>query len=119
MVERYYELNQLKKEIEAEMNQLKKVFHTYFDQEVGEHEKGELVKERYKLQRQIRKIEKYKEKETVERLQQLNLNDLIQVVKKPDSPKIKSAIQLGLLNNEDLEGCRTNTYSKAISVTEI
>lgn len=119
MVERYYELSQEKKEIEAEMNHLKKIFHLYFDQEVGEHNKGEIVKDRYKLQRQVRKTEKYKEKETIERLEQLNLNELIQIVKKPDHDKIKSAISLGLLQKEDLKGCQTSTYSKAISVTEV
>ncbi|WP_156291833.1 hypothetical protein [Oceanobacillus salinisoli] len=119
MIERYYNLNRIKKEVEAEMNQLKKTFHTYFDNEVGENEKGEWTTGTYKLQRQVRKTEKFNDNETVERLEELNMNDLIQVVKKPDGDKIDAAINLGLLKAEDLEGCRVVSYSRAISVREV
>lgn len=116
MIERYYELNQVKKKLEAEINELKKTFHTYFDNEFGENEKGELIQKPYQLLRQVRKTEKWVEKDTVERLEELNMNDLIQFVKKPDSKKINAAIQLGLLKNDDMEGCLTNSYTKAIVV---
>ncbi|KKE80225.1 hypothetical protein NSA56_00545 [Oceanobacillus caeni] len=119
MVERYYELNLVKKKIEAEINQLKKIFHTYFDNEYGENEKGELIKEQYKLQRQVRKTEKWAEKDTVEKLEELNMNDLIQIVKTPDSEKIHAAIELGLLKKSDIEGCLTNNYTKAITVKAV
>jgi hypothetical protein len=44
------------------------------------------------------------------------MTDLVQVVKKPDDAKIKSALQLGLLDEKNLEGCIVTTYSPAISV---
>ncbi|UJL45836.1 hypothetical protein KFZ58_15845 [Virgibacillus sp. NKC19-16] len=116
---RYYTLNRKKKEIEQEINQLKKDFHAYFDKEVGTNNKGELVDGGYKLQRQIRKSEKFNEETTVSRLEEMKMNDLIQVVRKPDSEKINSAVKLGLLREEDLEGCRMTSYSAAISVKEV
>ncbi|WP_231889798.1 hypothetical protein [Oceanobacillus sp. Castelsardo] len=119
MLERYYELNQVRKKIEVEINQLKKIFHTYFDKEFGENEKGELVREQFKLQRQVRKTEKWVEKDTVERLEELKMNDLIQIIKKPDSEKIHAAIELGLIKRSDIEGCFTNSYTKAITVKEV
>ncbi|MBP1969361.1 DNA-binding protein YbaB [Virgibacillus natechei] len=118
MLARYYELNKKKKEIDTEMKQLKETFHTYFDDQVGANTKGVITDGGFKLQRQIRKSEKYKEEITVNRLEELKMNDLVQVVKKPDSEKIKAAIDLGLLANEDLEDCRLTTFSAAISVKE-
>lgn len=116
MLVKYYELNKQKKEIELEMNQLKETFHQYFDHLIGRNEKGEISISGYKLQRQIRKTEKYHEEVTVKRLEELNLNDLIHVVKKPDDLKIKSALHLGLINEQQLEGCIITTCSPAISV---
>ncbi|MBY7144618.1 hypothetical protein KFZ56_16480 [Virgibacillus sp. NKC19-3] len=116
---RYYTLNNKKKEIEQEMTNLKKEFHTYFDNEVGVNNKGELVDGGYKLQRQIRKSEKFNEERTVNRLEEMQMNDLIKVVRKPDSEKINSAVKLGLLREEDLDGCRVTNYSAAISVKEV
>lgn len=116
MLSRYYELTKKKKEIDLEMNELKEVFHQYFDQVVGPNDKGEISLDGYKLQRQIRKAEKYNEKITIKRLEELQLNDLIQVVKKPDDVKIKSALNLGLLNEEQLDGCIITSYLPAISV---
>ncbi|RLL46953.1 hypothetical protein D8M04_07080 [Oceanobacillus piezotolerans] len=118
MIERFYDLHQMKKEIESEMNDLKENFHTYFDHEVGLNKKGEITEGRFKLQRQIRRTEKYHEKDTVDRLEELNMSDLIKVVRKPDDSKIKGAIQLGLLSEDDLKGCKVISYSKAISVKE-
>jgi hypothetical protein len=116
MLVKYYELNKKKKEIELEMNELKDTFHEYFNKLVGPNNKAEITINGYKLQRQVRKVEKYKEEETVKRLEELQMNDLLQVVKKPDETKIKSALQLGLLDEANLEGCMVTSYSPAISV---
>ncbi|MFS0777430.1 hypothetical protein ABC255_15690 [Neobacillus sp. 3P2-tot-E-2] len=116
MVVKYYELNKKKKEIELEMNQLKDLFQDYFNKLVGPDNKAEITINGYKLQRQIRKIEKYNEDVTVKRLEELQMNELVQVVKKADDAKIKSALQLGLLSENHLEGCIVTSYSPAISV---
>jgi hypothetical protein len=116
MLVKYYELNKKKKEIELEMNQLKDLFQDYFNKLVGPDNKAEITLNGYKLQRQIRKIEKYNEEVTVKRLEELQMNELVQVVKKPDDAKIKSALQLGLLSESNLEGCIVTSYSPAISV---
>ncbi|MEC1524254.1 hypothetical protein P9D43_19820 [Neobacillus niacini] len=116
MLVKYYELNKKKKEIELEMSQLKDLFQDYFNKLVGPTNKAEITINNYKLQRQIRKIEKYNEDITVKRLEELNMNDLIRVVKKPDDVKIKSALELGLLSDSNLEGCVITSYSPAISV---
>ncbi|MFB3165273.1 hypothetical protein ABLO26_28370 [Neobacillus sp. 179-J 1A1 HS] len=116
MLVKYYELNKKKKEIEMEMNQLKDLFQDYFNKLVGPDNKAEITLNGYKLQRQIRKIEKYNEEVTVKRLEELQMNELVQVVKKPDDAKIKSALQLGLLSERNLEGCIVTSYSPAISV---
>jgi hypothetical protein len=116
MLVKYYELNKRKKEIELEMNQLKDLFQDYFNKLVGPTNKAEITLNGYKLQRQIRKIEKYNEDVTVKRLEELQMNDLVQVVKKPDDAKIKSALQLGLLSESNLDGCIVTSYSPAISV---
>jgi hypothetical protein len=116
MLVKYYELNKKKKEIELEMNQLKDTFHDYFNNLVGPDNKAEVTINGYKLQRQVRKVEKYNEEVTVRRLEELQMSDLVQIVKKPDDAKIKSALHLGLLNEQQLEGCIVTTYSPAISV---
>jgi len=116
MLANYYELNKKKKEIDMEMNELKEIFHHYFNNLVGPNDIGEITISGYKLQRQIRKTEKYNEEVTLKRLEELQMNDLIQVVKKPDDGKIKSALNLGLLNEKQLEGCLVTTYSPAIAV---
>ncbi|MEH7113927.1 hypothetical protein V7124_16255 [Neobacillus niacini] len=116
MLVKYYELNKKKKEIELEMNQLKDTFHDYFNKLVGPDKKAEITINGYKLQRQMRKIEKYNDEVTVRRLEDLQLSDLVHVIKKPDDAKIKSALQLGLLNEQNLEGCIITTYSPALSI---
>lgn len=116
MVTQFFEWSQQKKEIESKMEEYKKAFHLYFDQNIGLHSKGQIKIGNYKLQRLIRKTEKYDEIETVQRLEELNFNDLIQIVKRPDEEKIKSAIHLGLLKEKDLEGCLKVYSSPAISV---
>ncbi|WP_085991064.1 hypothetical protein [Oceanobacillus senegalensis] len=119
MVERYFELSNAKKEIETEMNQLKRIFHTYFDSEVGANAKGEWNNGKYKLLRQVRKSEKFNNQETIQRLEELSMTDLIKTEKKPDKEKIEAAINLGLIKEKDLEGCKITNYSKAISVKEV
>lgn len=114
MLANYHELNLKKKEIETELNELKKVFNQYFDMAVGKDTRGDMTIGDYKLQRQVRVTEKYEEEDTVNRLEELNLLDLIQ--KKPDEEKIKAALNLGLLNVTDLEGCIKTSSSQAIYV---
>jgi hypothetical protein len=116
MLVKYYELSKQKKEIDLELNELKDLFHRYFNEVVGDDEKGEITLNGYKLQRQMRKTEKYNDEVTIKRLEDLNMNDLIQVIKKPDDVKIKAALNLGLLNEAQLEGCMVSNYSPAISV---
>jgi hypothetical protein len=105
MLSEYEDLLELKKDVEKKLDHLKKVFHLYFDNSVGENQKGEMSLEGYRLQRSIRKVEKFDDSRTVDRLESLNMVDLIQVIKKPDEEKIRAAINLGFLKNEDLEGC--------------
>ncbi|MEH6948389.1 hypothetical protein V7068_15220 [Bacillus sp. JJ634] len=113
----YVELSRKKKEVEMQLEALKKDFNKYFDHSVGKHSKGEVTISDYKLQRQIRKTEKFDREITVNRLEELNLKDLIQ--KKPDEEKIKSALNLGLLKENDLEGCVIKSSSQAIYVKQI
>ncbi|UAL49251.1 hypothetical protein [Sutcliffiella horikoshii] len=115
MIEKYYECNKQKREIEKQMEELKERFHLYFDKSFGEDEKAEVVMGGYKLQRQVRKSEKYSD-ETISKLEALKMTDLIKTVKKPDDAKIKAAIQLNLINEKDLEGCLVTSSSLAISV---
>lgn len=117
MLSRYQELNQKKKEIEKQLDELKKIFNEYFDISVGQNVKGEITVSDYKLQRQIRTTEKYKQEETVNRLEELKLMDLI--LKRPDEGKIKSALNLGLLKEEDLTGCKEISSSQAIYVKQL
>ncbi|WP_176541479.1 MULTISPECIES: hypothetical protein [unclassified Bacillus (in: firmicutes)] len=119
MLQRYYELNKQKKEIELEMNELKDVFQSYFNQLVGTQQKGEITASGFKLQRQIRKIEKFHEADTVKRLEELQMTDLIQVIRRPDDTKIKAALELGLLTHSHLAGCVTTSYTPALSVKPV
>jgi hypothetical protein len=119
MLIKYYELNKKKKEIELELNELKDLFHHYFDSKVGTNDKAEVTINGYKLQRQIRKSEKFNDDLTIQKLEELKMNDLIQVIKKPDDVKIKAALNLGLINPIDLEGCIITSFSPAISVKPV
>ncbi|WP_442593663.1 hypothetical protein [Neobacillus sp. D3-1R] len=116
MLWEYNQLNEQKKEIEMKLEELKKIFHHYFDESVGVNEKGELIIEDFKLQRQIRRVEKFDNAKTVDRLESLNMLDLIQIIKKPDEEKVKAALNLGFLTNDDLEGCISIQSSGAIYV---
>ncbi|GIN73865.1 hypothetical protein J14TS2_43400 [Bacillus sp. J14TS2] len=104
MLVRYYQLNEQKKRTEEQLDELKNIFNHYFDLFLGYHEKGEVTVDEYMLQRQIRTIEKYEQEETVKRLETLQLNELIQ--RRPDNKKIKSALDLGILSETDLDGCK-------------
>lgn len=119
MLNEYYDLSQKKKNIENQMEQLQKVFHGFLDHQFGENEKGEFVINNLKLERIIRKKEKFNDAETVSKLEELKLTDLVQVIKKPDGDKIKSAINLGLLNEKDLDGCISIHSSQAIYVKPV
>ncbi|MBY6036597.1 hypothetical protein KUV80_08030 [Fictibacillus nanhaiensis] len=119
LVIKYNTLNERKKEVEKELDELKKVFHMYFDNVVGPNQKGEITVNQYKLQRQIRKTEKFHDEKTVHRLEELNMNELIHLVKKPDEEKVKSALTLGFINEEDLEDCIIKSASQAIVVKPI
>ncbi|OOE12421.1 hypothetical protein [Fictibacillus arsenicus] len=116
LVIKYNTLSAKKKELEKELDELKKVFHVYFDNLVGPNEKGEVTVNNYKLQRQIRKSEKFNDEKTVLRLTALNMTELIHHVPKPDEEKVKSALTLGLIKEEDLEGCLIKSASQAIVV---
>lgn len=117
MLVQYDELNRKKKEIENQLDDLKKVFNSFFDISVGKDEKGEIEVDEYKLQRQIRTTEKFEVEPTVQRLEELKMMDLI--LKKPDEVKIKSALNLGLLKEQDLEGCIKVSSSKAFYVRKL
>ena len=117
MLVHYQELNDKKKEIENQLDEMKKIFNHFFDLSFGENNKGEITVKDYKLQRQIRMTEKFRQEETVKKLEELNLLDLIQ--QKPDEGKIKSALNLGLLNDDDLAGCKIISSSQAIYVKQL
>lgn len=119
MLARYYQLNAMKKEIEAEMNQFKNEFNQFFDASVGVNVRGDFSDKGYKLQRQIRKTEKFDEKLTVGRLEELQMEDLIETVRRPDKTKIHAAIELGLLREDQLEDLRVKSYSQAFVVKEL
>ncbi|WP_409288240.1 hypothetical protein [Peribacillus sp. SCS-37] len=118
MAARYYDLSKKSKLIEKEMNDLKKQFHAYFDYNAGLEQKGEIELGPYKLSRQIRKTENYISETTIEKLESLNLIDCIEVIRKPNSEKIRSAITLGFLAESDLEDCIVKKISSAITIKE-
>lgn len=118
LVERFFLLSEQAKEIERELKQLKNLFNGYFDATVGSEKSGEVQYSRYVLKRQIRKSERLLPA-VVEKLETLNLTDCIVIEKKPDPEKIKAAIQLGFLNEEDIEEFRQRKFTNAIIVREI
>lgn len=118
MVERYHHLSKQAKEIDKELTRLKKFFNVYFDATVGPEESGEKQFQQFVLKRQIRKSEKW-HPDVVQKLEELQLNDCIIVEKRPDEEKIKAALQLGFLSDEDLEEFRQRKFSKVIYVQEL
>ncbi|RFB18773.1 hypothetical protein DZB84_00525 [Bacillus sp. HNG] len=119
LITRYFTLSEKAKEIEKELKEMKKVLNVYFDETVGKHEKGESVVGDFKIQRQIRWSESYHDEKMVNRLEELNLNDCIQVIKQPDQQKIEAAITLGLLGQADIEDCILKKTTNAITVRKI
>jgi uncharacterized Zn finger protein len=117
-LERYYTLRQQKTEMEKEMNQLKKKIHHYFDEHAGEKQKGSVTLGSYQASRQIRSSVQYDKKETIEKLEELNLKDFIIVEKTPDTEKLEAAIKLGLVEKEPFEDCKNTKLTQAIVVKE-
>lgn len=116
MVARFFQLVKKEKEIEKELNQLKRQFNDYFDAKVGNSEKGEKEIGPYRLQRQIRVRESYKEEEVVRKQEELNLRDCIQYIKKPDYRKLEAAIALGLLSEGELDEYKERKFTPVITV---
>lgn len=113
-LERFYNLQEMKREIEQELGELKKEFNQAFDESVGKNQTGEFSQGGYQLKRQIRKTEKFNEEQTVHRLEDLRMGDLIETVRRPDKAKIQAAIELGLLRADQLEDLVVRHYSKAL-----
>lgn len=119
LLARYVDLNNRAKEIKEEMDKIKHVFHVYFDEQSGPGEKAEIQIGDYFVQRQIRVTEGFDDEKAVSQLEALNLTDCIKYVKKADDQKIASAVQLGLLNDEDISHCRIRKTTQAISVKKV
>lgn len=118
MVEKFFQLNKQAKEIDKELSRLKKAFNQYFDLTVGENQKGVLTFESFELQRQIRVAEKFREEETVKKLEEMNLTDCIKVVKQVDEEKVKAAVTLGILPAEILTDYKDRKHIPVIAVKE-
>ncbi|MEH7382125.1 hypothetical protein V7138_16820 [Bacillus sp. JJ1533] len=119
LIEKYVTLSEKAKEIEKELKDMKKVLNDYFDETVGKQEKGESIVGDYKIQRQIRLAESYHDEKMVSRLEELNLIDCIQIIKRPDQQKVDAAITLGLLGQADIEDCIVKKTTNAITVRKI
>ncbi len=117
-MKRYVELNMYKKEIEQEMNELKKRFHEALDLSFGKQNKGEIRQGNYKLQRQIRSAVSYDDAGTVKQLEQLNLKEFIIETKIPDTEKLESALNLGLVEEEDFKEYKKVRVTQSIIVKE-
>jgi hypothetical protein len=119
LLERYVLLSKLSKDAKEEMDKIKQVFHTYFDEHTGVNTKAEITIGNYFIQRQIRVSESFDDEKAVEHLEKINLKDCIQFVKKPDEKKIEAAIQLGLLNEKEMQDLKVSKSTQAISVKKI
>lgn len=115
-LKRYFDLNKQKKEIEQEMNHLKKLFHQFLDHSFGKEQKGEILRGNYKAQRQIRSSVNYHDEETVQKLEELNLKEFI--LKRPDIEKIEAAVKVGLVDEKSFEDCKDTKFTQAIVVKE-
>ncbi|QGH33674.1 hypothetical protein GI584_06420 [Gracilibacillus salitolerans] len=119
MLKEYYDLNNQKKELEKEMNQIKKQIHNYLDVTFGKEQKGEVQKGKYKAQRIIRSSVNYDEEKTVQKLEELNLEDFILQVKQPDTEKLEAAMKIDIVKEEEFKDCKMNKLSQAITVKEL
>ncbi len=119
MLKRYFELNNQKKKIDNELKLLKNNLHEILDESIGKEQKGELQRGDYKIQRQIRSSISYIDEKTVAKLEELNLNDCIIHVKRPDTNKLEAAIKLGLVEENEFEGCKKTKVTQALVVKEL
>ncbi|GAE94820.1 hypothetical protein JCM21714_4014 [Gracilibacillus boraciitolerans JCM 21714] len=119
MLKKYYDLNLQKRELEKEMNQIKKQIHNYLDVTFRNEQKGEVKRGKYKAQRTIRSSISYDEEKTVQKLEELNLEDFILQVKQPDTEKLEAAIKIDIVKEEDFKDCKLNKRSQAITVKEL
>ncbi|WP_058306369.1 hypothetical protein [Gracilibacillus massiliensis] len=118
MLKKYYYLNIQKKELEKEINQIKKQIHNYLDVTFGNEQKGEVQRGKYKAQRIIRSSVNYDQEKTVEKLEELHLADFILQVKQPDIEKLEAAMKIDIVDEEEFSSCKTNKLSQAITVKE-
>src|SRR5690625_1453657 len=116
-LKKYYHLQQQKKTIDQEINQLKNTFHQVLDQTIGKHSKAEITCGQYTLKRYIRHSTNYHQKETIKKLSELNLEDFIQVIRRPDKEKLEAAIKLGLVDSEEFEPFRQTKITQALVVS--
>ncbi|MTH53581.1 hypothetical protein GKZ89_09215 [Bacillus mangrovi] len=117
-VARYKMLSMKIKELESELGGLKEELHAYFDGKFGENQKGKAFIGDYSVQRQIRETEMYAEDSLLSRLEELQLEDCIMMVRKPDKEKIEAARTLGILSGDQLKDCITQKLTKVIVVKE-
>lgn len=116
LLSQFYELRQAKKEIDDEINRIRKLIITYFDELKGENVEAEAQFGNYVVQRKIRKQEKWDREKTVERLKELGLNECIRMIEEPDEEKLNSAISLKFVDEKDLTGCLKSKYTPYISI---
>ncbi|MEQ6377068.1 hypothetical protein RZN25_09575 [Bacillaceae bacterium S4-13-56] len=116
---KYYELNNQKKELEKEMNQIKKEIHHYLDETFGKEQKGEVKLGKYKAQRTIKSSINYDQEKTVQKLEELNLKDFILLVKRPDTEKLEAAMKIDLVKEDEFKDCKTDRKTQAIIVKEL
>lgn len=115
-LKRFYELTKQKREIEREIEQLKRHFHLVFDKTVGENEKANMTCGLYHIQRQIRQTTRYHPERTVQKLEDLQLSDFIDIIKQPNTNKLTAAIRLGLVDEHAFDDCRETKLTQAITV---
>lgn len=119
LLERYMYLTKVTKDAKEEMDKIKQVFHSFFDEQSGVQTKAEMTIGDYFIQRQVRTSESFDDVKTVDYLEKANLRDCIKHVKKPDEQKIEAAIQLGLLNGKEINELKVSKSTQAISVKRI
>ncbi|WP_449536568.1 hypothetical protein [Ferdinandcohnia sp. Marseille-Q9671] len=119
LILKYFTLSEQAKEIEKELKEMKRVINVYFDETIGKNEKGESIVGDYKIQRQVRCSESFHDEKTVKKLEELNLVDCIQIIKRPDQQKIEAALTLGLLGQAEIEDCIVKKSTNAITVRKI
>ena len=117
-LKKYYNLNKQKKEIDQELNHLKKLFHQALDKETGQNQKAEIECGQFKLQRQIRQTVSYRNDETIKKLIALNLEDFIKIERRPDKEKLEAGIKLGLVDAKEFEDYKQTRITQALIVKE-